>query len=129
MPASSLDLDDPQPPYQQVAAKIRAAIASDELPVGEQLKSVRELAQEHGVSTGTVQQALRVLRAEGVITSWQGRGTFVRKQPGETEPETIDGPAIMAHLDAILDRIQRLEAQVAALETRQTSQPKRSRDA
>lgn len=109
-----LDLDDPQHPYRQVAARLRVAIETGALPVGERLKSVRELAQEHGVSPGTVQQALRLLRDEGLITTWQGRGTFVRSQSGDT----VDDPATPTadeRVDEILDRLERLEGEVAEL--------------
>lgn len=98
---------------------MRAAIKSGELAAGEQLKSVRELAHEYEVSPGTVQQAFRLLREEGLVTSWQGRGTFVRPRPPSADVEEsadLDPVAVMRTLDQILDRVEHLEGQVAALE-------------
>ncbi|MGW5364441.1 GntR family transcriptional regulator [Actinopolymorpha pittospori] len=128
MSGRPLDFDDPQQPYQQVAASIRAQITSGDIAVGDQLSSVRELAKEYGVSGGTIQQALRLLRAEGLIVTWQGRGTFVRRrQPGTTPATDGDISTIMRRLDEILDRIEQLEDQVAAVEKdlNKTRAPKR----
>ncbi|MEQ7007667.1 GntR family transcriptional regulator [Actinopolymorpha sp. B17G11] len=116
MSRKPLDVEDPQQPYQQVAASIRVAITSGSIPVGDQLSSVRDLAGEYGVSTGTVQQALRVLREDGLITTWQGRGTFVRsRQPVPARSQQSDVAAIMRRLDEMLDRLEQLEEQVEAL--------------
>ncbi|GAA2760000.1 GntR family transcriptional regulator [Actinopolymorpha rutila] len=117
MSGRPLDYSDPQQPYQQVAASLRAAITSGDIAVGDQLLSVRELAKEYGVSGGTIQQALRVLREEGLIVTWQGRGTFVRRRGNDKAGGTdADIPTIMRRLDEILDRIEHLEDQVAAVE-------------
>jgi DNA-binding transcriptional regulator YhcF (GntR family) len=74
----TLDPDDPRPPYRQVANALRAAILTKQLAPGEQLPSGNELAKRYGVARMTVQQALRVLRDEGLIVSRQGSGVFVR---------------------------------------------------
>jgi DNA-binding GntR family transcriptional regulator len=97
MPAEPLNLDDPQQPFEQIAAQIRGAISAGELQVGQQLKSVRALADEYGVSAGTAQRAIRALRDEGLVTSWQGRGAYVRRKPGEPEG---DGPRAVGERDS-----------------------------
>jgi DNA-binding transcriptional regulator YhcF (GntR family) len=76
----SLDPDDPRPPYQQVANALRAAILTRKLAPGDKLPSGNELAQRYGVARMTVQQAIRVLRDEGLIVSRQGSGVFVRER-------------------------------------------------
>jgi DNA-binding transcriptional regulator YhcF (GntR family) len=76
----SLDPDDPRPPYQQVANALRAAILTRKLAPGEKLPSGTELASRYGVARMTVQQAVRVLRDEGLIVSRQGSGVFVRER-------------------------------------------------
>lgn len=124
MPDVALDLNDPQQPYQQVAAKLRAAIISGELAIGEQLKSVRELAHEYGVSNGTVQQALRLLRDAGLITTWQGRGSYVRHAE-DTPDSDADATKIAEQLNVILDRLEHLEQQVKALEVERRPGAKR----
>jgi DNA-binding transcriptional regulator YhcF (GntR family) len=76
----ALDPDDPRPPYQQVANALRAAILTRKLAPGEKLPSGNELARRYGVARMTVQQALRILRDEGLIVSRQGSGVFVRER-------------------------------------------------
>ncbi len=75
-----LDPDDPRPPYQQVANALRAAILTRTFQPGDKLPSGPELAQRYGVARMTVQQAIRVLRDEGLIVSRQGSGVFVRER-------------------------------------------------
>lgn len=75
-----LDLDDPRPPYQQVAAALRAAILTRTFEPGERLPSQVELAARYGVARMTIQQALRILKDEGLVTSRQGSGMFVRER-------------------------------------------------
>lgn len=76
----SLDLDDPRPPYQQVAAALRAAILTRKVEPGERLPSQAELAKRYGVARMTIQQALRILKDEGLVASRQGSGMFVRER-------------------------------------------------
>jgi DNA-binding transcriptional regulator YhcF (GntR family) len=76
----TLDPDDPRPPYQQVANAIRAAILTRKFAPGDKLPSGSELAQRYGVARMTVQQAMRLLREEGLIVSRQGSGIYVRER-------------------------------------------------
>jgi DNA-binding transcriptional regulator YhcF (GntR family) len=76
----SLDLDDPRPPYQQVAASLRAAILTRKVAPGDRLPSQAELSKRYGVARMTIQQALRILKDEGLIASRQGSGMFVRER-------------------------------------------------
>jgi DNA-binding transcriptional regulator YhcF (GntR family) len=69
-----------RPPYQQVANALRAAILTRKLAPGEKLPSGNELASRYGVARMTVQQAIRLLRDEGLIVSRQGSGVFVRER-------------------------------------------------
>lgn len=76
----ALDSDDPRPPYQQVANALRAAILTRKFAPGDKLPSGPQLAERYGVARMTVQQAVRVLRDEGLIVSRQGSGVFVRER-------------------------------------------------
>ncbi|MGW6624050.1 GntR family transcriptional regulator [Nocardia sp. NPDC055002] len=75
-----LDPDDPRPPYQQVANALRAAILTRTLIPGEKLPSGPQLAERYGVARMTIQQAIRLLRDEGLVVSRQGSGVFVRER-------------------------------------------------
>lgn len=75
-----LDPDDPRPPFQQVANALRAAILTKKFNPGDQLPSGNDLARSYGVSRATIQDALRVLKGEGLIVSRAGSGVFVRER-------------------------------------------------
>lgn len=77
---TALDLDDPRPPYLQVANMLRAAILTKKLSPGERLPSQTDLAKRYGVARMTIQQSLRILRDESLIVSRQGSGVFVRER-------------------------------------------------
>ena len=73
----------PTPLYDQIASRIRLAIASGELRAGEGLPSVRQLAARLRVNPATIVQAYRELESEGFVKTRHGAGTFVN----EVEPE------------------------------------------
>ncbi|MDO5698614.1 MAG: GntR family transcriptional regulator [Dermatophilus congolensis] len=79
----ALDLDDPRPPYQQVAAQLRAAILNGTFAPGDKLPSQAALSTQYGVARMTIQQALRILKDEGLVVSRQGSGMFVRERAGK----------------------------------------------
>jgi len=64
--------------YERITADLRRKIRSQELAPGEQMPSQTTLAEQYRVSVPTIQQALGVLEAEGLIDAVQGVGTFVR---------------------------------------------------
>jgi len=93
----TLDPDDPRPPYQQVADALRAAILTRKLKPGDKLPSQAELAARYNVARMTVQQALRVLRAEGLTVSRQGSGVYVRER-------TERPVGLRPHVEAVFER-------------------------
>lgn len=60
--------------------QIRNRIEADELKAGEQLPTVRQLADELEVNFNTVARAYRLLDQQGWISTQHGRGTFVLSQ-------------------------------------------------
>ena len=76
-----IDPRSPIPLYVQIANRLRVAIATGEMPPGEALPSVRNLASVIRVNPATVVQAYRELEYAGVVESRQGAGTFVRELP------------------------------------------------
>lgn len=76
-----IDARSPIPLYVQIANRLRVAIATGEMPPGEALPSVRNLASVIRVNPATVVQAYRELELAGVVESRQGAGTFVRELP------------------------------------------------
>jgi GntR family transcriptional regulator len=67
-----------RPAYRQVADRLRPSIESGEWPAGYKLPSESQLMEQFGVSRVTVRLAVGALRAEGLILTRQGRGSFVR---------------------------------------------------
>lgn len=77
-----LDPRSPVPLYDQIATRVRIAVAAGELRPGTALPSVRQLAANLRINPATVVQAYRDLEVEGFVEMRQGAGTFVR----EVEP-------------------------------------------
>ncbi len=68
------------PIFRQVIDQVRLAVATGRLPEGEQLPSVRALAEKIVVNPNTIAKAYSELIRQGVIESQQGRGVFVAEQ-------------------------------------------------
>ncbi|MCD2369371.1 GntR family transcriptional regulator [Bacillus sp. BS3(2021)] len=66
-----------QPLYQQIKEQIKASIFNNELKEGEQLPSIRSLANDLHVSVLTTKRVYAELEAEGFITTRVGKGSYV----------------------------------------------------
>ncbi len=75
------DADSRIPRYLQVASVLRRRIRDGRWSVGERIATLEELEREFGVARVTVRQAIDLLQGEGLVQSFQGRGTFVTKAP------------------------------------------------
>ncbi|MGQ0777543.1 MAG: GntR family transcriptional regulator [Pseudonocardiales bacterium] len=64
--------------YQQVADQLREAIIAGEYPPGQSLPSESALAEQYGLNRTTINKAVRLLAAQGLVTVEHGRGAFVR---------------------------------------------------
>ena len=74
-----IDPRSPTPLYEQIASRVRLAVASGELTPNDALPSVRALARDLRVNPATVVQAYRDLAADGFVEMRHGQGTFVRE--------------------------------------------------
>lgn len=66
--------------YRDVARQLRERIASRSYAPGSKLPSMSKLCAGFGVSAITVRNALRELAQEGLISSHQGLGVFVKEK-------------------------------------------------
>lgn len=66
------------PAYQQVANELRRRIKTGVYQPGADLPSTPTLMGDFGVSTNTIQKALRMLKAEGLLASNKGASVYVR---------------------------------------------------
>jgi len=72
-----VDLRGHVPVYVQIVERIGALIAGGALKPGDQLPTVRQLATDLRVNFNTVARAYRLLDEASVISTQQGRGTYV----------------------------------------------------
>lgn len=63
-----------------ITTELRNKILAGELSPGAVMPSERELIATYGTTKSTVSKAISVLRAEGLVTTEFGRGTFVRSR-------------------------------------------------
>ena len=113
----------------QLAWQIEALIANGRLLPGEQLPSVRQLADVVGVNVNTVRSVYARLEGEGFVVTEHGRGSFVAQNVPQVDPRAAaarvlagSGPATRAEL----------KDQISALETHLSGQfppsaPRRTR--
>lgn len=73
----SWNFDEKSPIYIQIAKHIKMKIISQEIKSGDQLPTVRELAEEAGVNPNTMQRAFSELEQEGMVFSKRTSGRFV----------------------------------------------------
>ena len=66
-----------KPIYEQICDQIKTAILAGDLAEGEQLPSIRALANSLRVSAITTKRAYADLESEGFIETVQGKGSFV----------------------------------------------------
>ena len=74
---AELDFRSHVPIYAQLVDRIKHPVASGALGPGDQLPTVRQMAAELRVTFNTIARAYRILDEEGVISTQQGRGTYV----------------------------------------------------
>ena len=68
------------PIYKQITDQVRLAVATRRLAVGDQLPSVRAMAEELVDNPNTVARAYTDLAREGLIESRAGRGVFITRK-------------------------------------------------
>jgi GntR family transcriptional regulator len=73
----TVDLKGPTPPYEQIRSQIAAYVHGGLLAAGTRLPTMRALAADLGVATGTVARAYAELEAGGLVTSRRRTGTVV----------------------------------------------------
>jgi GntR family transcriptional regulator len=77
----NLDIRSGLPIYTQIVNQIQNQLVNGIIKPGDQLPTVRALAQELRVNFNTVARAYRILDEERIISTQQGRGTYITEKP------------------------------------------------
>jgi len=85
-----LQANSPLPLYRQLYRHLRQAIEDGEFEVGQRLPSERNLAANHGISRLTARRAFDILKQEGYVRAYQGKGCFV----AHSASRIYDGTAV-----------------------------------
>ena len=120
----TVDVKSAAPPYEQIRSQIAAYVEGGLLADGARLPTMRALAADLGVATGTVARAYAELEAAGLVASRRRTGTVVTRpvqRPAEDEVRQaathlavrardagLDGEAVLAIVRAAL--VQQTEA-------------------
>ena len=91
-----LDFRSGLPIYVQIVNQVQNRLAGNLLKPGDQLPTVRALAQELRVNFNTVARAYRMLDEAGVISTQQGRGTYIMEKPPPEATERLRREALEA---------------------------------
>lgn len=91
--------------YEDVIEQIEQIIFEGNLAPGDLLPTERELAQQFGISRGTLREAFRILEREGLIETRPGGGRFVSEQVHSSRDrsrlmDNIERATIMELLEA-----------------------------
>lgn len=113
----SADAADGRPAYQRLADELRKAIAAGVYRPGDQLPTMGELAESHGIAVMTVREAIKTLVGEQLVVTRQGKGVFVLRVPEPSELQVSGADVIMAlrQLEGVVDQ---LAERLAAVEER-----------
>ena len=91
-----LDFHSGLPIYTQIVNQIQNQLATGGLKPGDQLPTVRALAQELRVNFNTVARAYRILDESRIISTQQGRGTYIMEIPPPDVSEKLRRESLAA---------------------------------
>ena len=104
----SIDLRSDIPIYLQIVEQVRQQLVSGNLSPGDQLPTVRALASELRINFNTVSRAYRLLDETGIISTQQGRGTYILEMPSPEVAENLRHESLDALSRHYLIQVSRL---------------------
>ena len=96
------------PIYRQIVDQVERAIASGQAKTGDELPSVRALAQAHAINSMTVSKAYSLLEAQGLLERRRGIGMLIAAQPlraGQRQRLDLLEPALLADLERVVTHV------------------------
>ncbi len=103
-----LDFHSGLPIYTQIANQISGRVANGTLKPGDQLPTVRALALDLRVNFNTVARAYRILDETRVISTQQGRGTYINEKPPPTMTERLRRESLEGLVERFVSETMRL---------------------
>lgn len=99
----TLEFRSKKPIGEQIYTQLLSMIRSQRIKTGDQLPTVRELAERLKINFNTVARAYRQLDREGLISTQQGRGTYILETGVPTgKSEVFDKEVFLAKVNAFL---------------------------
>ncbi|MEV0691764.1 GntR family transcriptional regulator [Streptomyces sp. NPDC050388] len=80
----TVDLDGPEPLFEQIARILSARIADGTYPPRRRIPSEAGIVDEFGVSRPTARAAVRLLVEQGLVRTVRGKGSYVVDAPPQT---------------------------------------------
>lgn len=98
-----------EPIYRQIVEQLRRLIAGGQLPPGELLPSVRDVAGFHAVNPMTVSRAYSLAESEGLLERLRGKGMAVAatRKIGHTQSQRM--ALLEPQLEALARQARELE--------------------
>lgn len=96
------------PIYTQIVNQVQAQVAAGVLHPGDQLPTVRALAEELRINFNTVARAYRILDEARVISTQQGRGTYITEIPPPKVTERLRKESLAALTQRYISEAVRL---------------------
>jgi GntR family transcriptional regulator len=97
------------PIYIQIVNQVQAQVAGGILKPGDQLPTVRALAEELRVNFNTVARAYRILDEARIISTQQGRGTYITEIPPAQVTEKLRKESLEALTQRYISEAMRLD--------------------
>jgi GntR family transcriptional regulator len=97
------------PIYTQIVNQVQAQVVSGILKPGDQLPTVRALAEELRVNFNTVARAYRILDEARIISTQQGRGTYITEIPPPNVSEKLRRETLEALTQRYISEAMRLD--------------------
>ena len=102
-----LDFRSGVPIYVQIVEQVQQLVVSGKLKPGDQLPTVRQLASELRVNFNTIARAYRMLDEAGLISTQQGRGTYLLDAPAKELSDLLKQETLEIQTEKFLDELAR----------------------
>jgi GntR family transcriptional regulator len=105
----SINTGSTEPIYRQLIEQVRRRVASGQLSAGQEIPSVRELAQALAVHPMTISKAYSMLEAEGLLERRRGLAMRVAAQHEKAQPAADRVELLRPTLERAAAEAQQLE--------------------